>query len=181
VVALLYSRLPVLPPIDAPGLQGTSSSAPADVSADASPTAPEAPTAPADTGTKSEMAPSTPMDVLSNGSATLKGTCVFDFDKGIPDPAGDLWWQQKDDVVRFLAPRNGAMIANLGVGSFEAVTGERLVGEKYSTTPINGSNDANNALLPGTVVAIKTKGCHYAKMCINSYGYDLEMTWVTYQ
>jgi hypothetical protein len=48
-------------------------------------------------------------------------------------------------------------------------------------TPINGSNDANNSLQPGTIIGIKTKSGHYAKMRINSYGYNLNISWVTYQ
>jgi hypothetical protein len=48
-------------------------------------------------------------------------------------------------------------------------------------TPINGSNNAANQLTAGTVVAIKTGAGRYAKMKINSYGYNLGMTWVTYK
>jgi hypothetical protein len=132
-------------------------------------------------GTTSQPAPSTQPTVLSSGRALLKGTYIFDFDKGTLDPSGDLWWEQKDGIARFLVPLHGAMVASIGGGSFEAVTGQALGQQQYSTTPIDGSNNGNNSLLPGTIVGIKTKSGHYAKMCIQSYGYDLDISWVTYQ
>ena len=41
--------------------------------------------------------------------------------------------------------------------------------------------DVTRVLTPGTVVAIKTRHGHYAKMRIDSYGYSLGITSTTYQ
>jgi hypothetical protein len=167
IIGWFCEALPILPPASDPATPEPQVTLPS--------------SAPVVAGTTSEPAPSTQPDVLSSGRVLLKGTYVFDFDKGILDPGGDLWWEQKDGIARFLVPRNGAMAASLGGAGFEALNSQNLSEQHYSTTPINGSNDATNLLLPGTIIGIKTKSGHYAKMCINSYGYDLDIKWVTYK
>lgn len=167
VVGWILQHMPDLPPmgdVTLPNSQGTLPSS-----------------APVGVGTTSEPLPLTQQDVLSSGKVLLKGTYVFDFDKGMLDQSGDLWWEQRDGIARFLVPRNGATAASIGAGNFEAVSSQNLREQQYSTTPLNGSNDASNSLLPGTIIGIKTKSGHYAKMRINSYGYDLDIAWVTYK
>ena len=121
--------------------------------------------------------------VQSRGTTTLKGTWTFDFDTGLQgSPSGsDIWWEQVNNVTRYLVPQGGAMLANLGKVNFDAVSLQTLQTRPYTMTPINGSNNASNQLTAGTVVAIKTGAGRYAKMKINSYGYNLGMTWVTYK
>jgi hypothetical protein len=93
----------------------------------------------------------------------------------------DIWWEQVNNVTRYLVPQGGAMLANLGQVNFDAVSLQTLQTRPYTMTPINGSNNTSNQLTAGTVVAIKTGAGRYAKMKINSYGYNLGMTWVTYK
>jgi len=121
--------------------------------------------------------------VQSRGATTLKGTWTFDFDTGLQgSPTGsDIWWEQVNTVTRYLVPQGGAMLANLGKVNFDAVSLQTLQTRPYTMTPINGSNNASNQLTAGTVVAIKTGAGRYAKMKINTYGYNLGMTWVTYK
>jgi hypothetical protein len=121
--------------------------------------------------------------VQSRGTTTLKGTWTFDFDTGVQGSStgSDIWWEQVNNVTRYLVPQGGAMLANLGQVNFDAVSLQTLQTRPYTMTPINGSNNASNQLTAGTVVAIKTGAGRYAKMKINSYGYNLGMTWVTYK
>jgi hypothetical protein len=121
--------------------------------------------------------------VQSRGTTTLKGTWTFDFETGVQGPptGADIWWEQVDNVTRFLVPRSGAMLAHMGKPTFDAVSRQTLQGLAYTSTPINGSNNASNQLTAGTVIAIKTSSGRYAKMKINSYGYNLGITWVTYK
>lgn len=121
--------------------------------------------------------------VQSKGTTTLKGTWTFDFDTGVQGPAtgADIWWEQVDNVIRFLVPQNGAMLALMGKPNFDAVSYQTLKSQAYTATPINGSNNSSNKLKAGTVIAIKTGAGRYAKMKIDSYGYNLGITWVTYK
>jgi hypothetical protein len=121
--------------------------------------------------------------VQSKGTTTLKGTWTFDFDGGVQGPAGgaDVWWEQIDTVSRLLVPQSGAMLAHLGKPNFDAVSLQTLKTQAYTANPINGSNNAQNQLKPGTVIAVKTSAGRYAKMKVNTYGYNLGITWVTYK
>jgi hypothetical protein len=73
------------------------------------------------------------------------------------------------------------MLVHMGKPNFNAVSLQALQAQPYTATPINGSNNASNQLTPGTVIAIKTNAGRYAKMKINSYGYDLGISWATYK
>jgi hypothetical protein len=121
--------------------------------------------------------------VQSKGTTTLKGTWTFDFDTGKQGPptGADIWWEQVNNVTRFLVPQGGAALAHMGKPNFDAVSLQTLKTQAYSTTPINGSNNASNRLTAGTVIAIRTGAGRYAKMKINSYGYNLGISWVTYK
>jgi hypothetical protein len=121
--------------------------------------------------------------VQSRGTTTLKGTWTFDFDTGIQGPPGgaDVWWEQVDGTIRLLVPQSGAMLAHMGKPNFDAVSVQTLKSQAFATTPINGSNNVQNKLKPGSVIAIKTGSGRYAKMRINTYGYNLGITWVTYK
>ena len=121
--------------------------------------------------------------VLKEGAVTLKGTWTFDFETGVQGPpsGADVWWEQVNNVTRFLVPQSGAMLAQMGKPNFDAVSYQTLKGLSYSATPIDGSNNASNKLTAGTVVAIRTNTGRYAKMKVNSYGYNLGINYVTYQ
>lgn len=121
--------------------------------------------------------------VQSEGTTTLKGTWTFDFDSGVQGPAGgaDIWWEQVDSVVRYLVPQSGASIVHMGKPNFDAVSLQTLKTQAYTSTPIVGSNNATNKLTAGSVIAVKTNAGRYAKLKINSYGYNLGISWVTYK
>jgi hypothetical protein len=121
--------------------------------------------------------------VMSKGTTTLKGTWTSDFETGIQGPptGADIWWEQVDSTTRFLVPRSGAMLAHMGQPNFDAVSLQALQGQPYTSTPINGSNNSSNQLTPGSVIAVKTNAGRYAKLKINSYGYNLGISWLTYK
>jgi hypothetical protein len=121
--------------------------------------------------------------VRSKGSTVLKGTWTFDLDTGVQGPAGgaDLWWEQVNSVIRLLVPQNGALLAHMGKPNFDAVSLQTLKSQAYSSSPINGSNNSSNKLKPGTVIAVKTSAGRYAKLKIETYGYNLRIRWVTYK
>jgi len=121
--------------------------------------------------------------VMSKGTTTLKGIWTFDFEAGVAGPStgADVWWEQVDNTVRFLVPQSGAMLAHMGKPNFEAVSLQTLQSQPYTANPINGSDNASNQLTPGTVIAVKTNTGRYSKVKIDSYGYDLGITWVTYK
>ena len=123
-----------------------------------------------------------PPNLLSEGTTTLKGTWTFDLETGTQGPptGADIWWEQVDNVTRFLVPVDGSQLAYMGNSNFDAVSLETLKTQPYTSEPINGSNNSANQLTPGSVVAVKTKDGHYCKLEINSYGYNLGITWVTY-
>ena len=110
----------------------------------------------------------------------MQGTYILDFESCKQASVGDVWWEQRTSTDRQLAPRNGAQIANLGPVNFNSVTLAMLKAEPYQATPINGST-IGGQLSSGTVIAIRTRGGHYAKMRIDSYGYNLLITSTTYQ
>jgi beta-lactam-binding protein with PASTA domain len=119
---------------------------------------------------------------LSGGSATVSGTSCFDVEDGAGGCSGepDIWWEQIDAVQRRLSTWGGSMLAYLGFVDFDATSLEALQQQLYSQEPINGNDDATNLLTPGAVVAVLTSGGHYAKVRIDSYGYDLAISWLTY-
>jgi ABC-type phosphonate transport system ATPase subunit len=69
---------------------------------------------------------------------------------------------------------------NIGVVDFTSITPQMLKGLTYLSTPITGNNDASNKLVPGNVFAVITNQGNYAKVKVISYGYDLQIQWVTY-
>jgi len=113
-------------------------------------------------------------------SLTIGGTQTLDVDTGqvgSSSPDTDLWWSQVTSTERFLVPENGAELANLGIVDFDSVVDCSIY--TLSKDPINGSVD-NNTIPDGTVLVIKTNIANYAKMRIDIYGYDLNVT-IVYQ
>jgi hypothetical protein len=122
------------------------------------------------------------LGVQSEGTTTLRGTWTFDFDTGVqgPQTGADVWWRQVDNVVRFLVPQNGATFAHLGTPDFDAISRQTLQTQTYTANPINGSNNGSNQLTPTAVIAIRNDTGRYTKLRIDTYGYNLRITWVTY-
>lgn len=121
--------------------------------------------------------------IVSSGTAVLHGTWFFDFDTGAQVSGGasaDVWWEQKTAILRDLVPQNSAALANLGHVNFAAITPDTLSSLTYSTTPIDGNNDATNKLTTNDVFAVRTSSGNYAKVKVVAYGYDLQLQWVTY-
>lgn len=120
--------------------------------------------------------------VLSSGRAVLRGTFMFDFERGgeaKPD-AADVWWEQVDGTRRYLVPQNGARLARMGEFTFDAISRSTLLGLQYAPVKIDGSNVPSNGLAAGVVIAVVTRNQHLAKMRVEGYGYDLVISWVTY-
>jgi hypothetical protein len=120
--------------------------------------------------------------VFSKGTATLKGTWTFDLETGKlgPPTGADLWWRQVNSTTRYLVPQGGAMVAHLGKPNFDAVSSQTLATAPYTATPINGSNNSSNKLTANSVIAVRTNAGRYAKLKVESYGYNLGIRWVTY-
>jgi hypothetical protein len=120
---------------------------------------------------------------ICSGSTGLRGTFSFDADgcrMAASSATGDLFWEQFDSVRRALVPENGAAVVRLGAVDFTTIGPDQLATASYGTSPIDGSNNAQNQLTPGTVIAVRTRGGHHAKIRIDTYGYDLFVTVVTY-
>ena len=118
---------------------------------------------------------------VSSGTATLRGTWLFDFDAGHEGTSGDVWWEQHTATRRSLEPSGGAQIVNLGHVNYPNVTPALLQTLPYGTAGIDGNTDATNLLTPGDVFAVRTNLGNYAKAQVVSYGYDLHITWTTYR
>ena len=122
-----------------------------------------------------------PPAIVSSGSATLHGTYLFCFDTGTECSEGDdVWWDQETDTVRQMVPRGNAQLVNLGVVDFDTLSVASLQALPYSTNSIDGNDDSTNQLVQNDVFAVHTNGGNYAKVLIISYGYDLQIQWVTY-
>ena len=138
---------------------------------------------PQPTATNTPVPPTaTPVPIISSGTGAIQGTWLFDFDAGVQttSSSGDVWWDQQTNVIRSMDPKNGATIVNLGVVNFNNITKSQLQGYSYSTTPIDGNNDSTNQLVNGDVFAVHTNNGHYAKVLVLSYGYNIQIQWVTY-
>jgi len=72
------------------------------------------------------------------------------------------------------------MLAHLGKPSFDAISSQTLASAQYTASPINGSNNSSNKLTAGSVIAVRTNAGRYAKLRVESYGYNLGIRWVTY-
>ena len=119
--------------------------------------------------------------IVSSGETTLKATYIFDFDKGKAGGDGDLFYNHEDEVIRFLRPHNGATIALLPRTDYAKLDSDRLRTLSYSERSINASDNADNELRRGGVIAVKTRTGHFAKMRVTRYGRDLGFESVTYR
>ena len=121
--------------------------------------------------------------VVSSGTVKLKGTYTFDLDTGVEGgvgPGADIWWEQQTPTQREMTTQNGATLVNLGTADFNSITAANLQTLSYSATPIVGNVGSSNKLVAGDVFVVHTTSGNYAKVKILSYGYDLQIQWVTY-
>ena len=126
--------------------------------------------------------------VVSQGTATLKGTFHFDFDAGVEStpgsgalPTWDVFWSQETAVIREMEPINTARLVNLGTLPFAAITATSLQPLPYATAAINGNPTPANKLVTGDIFAVKTTAGNFAKVLVVAYGYDIQLQWVTYK
>jgi hypothetical protein len=117
---------------------------------------------------------------ICSGSPVLRGTWHLNADGCAESTSGDLWWEQIDSVRRALVAQNGATMIRLGAVDFGSVTPDQLAGLSYGTAQIDGSDTSQNQLLPGTVIAVRTRTGHHAKIRVDAYGYNLNLTVVCY-
>ena len=121
--------------------------------------------------------------VAQSASTVLNGTFTFDFDAGVSggiSANADVFWEQATAVIRSMTPQNSATIINLGAVNYSTLTAADLQDLPYSTTPIDGNNDATNLLTANDVFAVRTTNGNYAKVQVITYGYNLTIRWVTY-
>ncbi|MDX2032561.1 MAG: hypothetical protein SF339_17940 [Blastocatellia bacterium] len=125
----------------------------------------------------------TNLGVHRKGAVNLKKMRSFDFETGLLNPpnGADIRWEHADDAPRFLVPQNGALLANLGSADFDIVSLQRLQSLAYTGAPIDGSDNAANALPTGAVIGVRTNAGRFAKIKVTSYGATLGLEYVTYQ
>ncbi len=80
-----------------------------------------------------------------------------------------------------MVPQGGAKILNLGAGDFESVSPAQLQKLEYSMVPIPGDDDNSNRLVSGDIFAVLTRSGNHSKVQVLSYGYNLQIQWITYQ
>jgi hypothetical protein len=118
--------------------------------------------------------------VLSEGRGVIRGTWIFDLDKGAEGSDGDIWWVQQTQTQREMAAWRNSRIVNLGLVDFATLSVTDLQGLQFSQMPINGNNDASNQLVNGDVFAVVTNLGNYAKVQVLNYDYNIAIRWVTY-
>ncbi|MDZ7317881.1 MAG: hypothetical protein ONB11_01895 [candidate division KSB1 bacterium] len=78
-------------------------------------------------------------------------------------------------ILIFLPPSVMAQPAD-----YNQITLADIQKTSLSSDKINGSNNSQNQLLPGTILVYRTSEGRFGKMQINQYGYDLHLKWLTY-
>ena len=117
----------------------------------------------------------------TSGTVVVHGTWICNLDLGQEGGnSSDFWWRQVNDVERYIVPQNGAQFHVIGVVDFNSIDYLNLKGYSYSSAEINGSNNASNQIPTGIVVACITSEERYCKFRIDNYGYNLTISWVTY-
>jgi len=123
--------------------------------------------------------------IVSQGTVTIGGTATFDCETGVSGASvtatADLFWEPVNNVVREMRIWNNSRIVNLGVVNFNDVTPATMPCYHYDTTPINGNNDATNKLVVNDVFCVLTNSGNYCKVQVLSYGYNLQVKYVTYK
>ncbi|QDV25864.1 hypothetical protein [Aureliella helgolandensis] len=100
------------------------------------------------------------------GRTAILGTSMWDIEtnKQGDEKSCDVWWEQVNAREQFLAPRNGAALFVLGKIEFDKITREDLEALKYSDKKV-----ANESLVCGAVLALRTKEGNFAKLKVVKY------------
>jgi hypothetical protein len=139
--------------------------------------------APAPSASPSKVAPGPQPTPICSASTVVRGTFSLDADlcqQAATSAGSDLFWEQFDTVKRAMVPRNGAAVVKLPGVDFAALGPAQLATANYGPSPIDGSDNALNQLTPGSVLALRTRSGHHAKIRVDGYGYDISLTVVTY-
>src|SRR5215472_10062145 len=111
--------------------------------------------------------PAVPLKIYTEGEVVIRGTWSCDLDVGSETTdRADFFWEQVNDVERYLVPRGGARFNVLGQRGFALLTYADLTKLNYSEDKINGSNATYNRIPQGTVVAAITKEGRHSKFVI---------------
>lgn len=124
------------------------------------------------------------VSIIHQETIVLKGTFTLNLDTGVQGglpPTSDIWWDQQTAVSRQMAPAGSAKIVNLGPVDYNTLTSAGLQTLIYSTAPIIGNDDSSNKLTNGDVFAVRTSAGNYAKVQVLSYGYNIEIQWISYK
>jgi hypothetical protein len=116
----------------------------------------------------------------ATGSGVLRGTYIFDFEKGgeaANNFDADVWWDQETDIRRQLVPWNGAALCSLGIVNYEGLGFADLTSLVYAASPITANAEGTNFLPTGAVFAVRTRSGKYVKVQVVSYGYNLALRW----
>jgi len=65
--------------------------------------------------------------------------------------------------------------------AFDKIGHESIAKHHFSGEKINGSNDETNQLMPGSILLCKTSDGRLSKVLVEKYGYNLILSWVTYE
>jgi hypothetical protein len=119
---------------------------------------------------------------ISSGSGVLRGTWAFDFEAGIEAGSlqvADVWWEQMTSTARQLVPLNGAALCSMGLVAYDSLGLADLTRLPYSTAPIPGNAIGSNALVDGSVFAVRTRSGNFVKVQVLHYDYNLGIRWQT--
>ena len=142
----------------------------------APPTPPVVSTSTGSGGTKKSERP-----IHSSGRLTIRGTYLYDLDTGSETNAGaDFQWEQETKVLRSITPMNGAGFYVVGGKEFESIRWSDMERFPYTAAKIDGSDNANNRIPPGTIVAYKTNEGRLGKFIVDNYGDNITIRWRTY-
>jgi hypothetical protein len=100
----------------------------------------------------------------AKGRTVLLGTWSWDISANKFGAGGDVWWEQVSNKERNLVPRNGAGWAILKGKRFEDVGLDDLKKASFSEKKLSGA-----LLRPGTVLALRTRQGHFAKLQVVRY------------
>ncbi|MEO3851594.1 hypothetical protein ABGB09_28875 [Streptomyces sp. B8F3] len=120
------------------------------------------------------------MITASSGAGVLRGNRRFDLEAGIEATGmgrADVWWRQAAGGRRELMPLLGARVCALGAVAYEPLGYQQLAALTYHDEGIPGGPQGTNTLVPGSVVAVRTRSGKLVKVQVQSYGQDLHLRW----
>lgn len=127
-----------------------------------------------------------PSNPISQGTATIQGTYLFDFDSGmvVPSDGADVQWEitayAPDPLDASLVATHGARMEQLPGVDYDGLNVVALNTTPFATTSLHGPDGPDNHLAAGTVIGILTDEGNYARVRVITHAYNLEIEWVTY-